>query len=161
DPKTRDLLKHLHADLPVEFVVLDAKQSEDKAGLTAPPPEGRAVVMRVADIRHKEEKSKAGTVPVLVFAYSRVILIKDAVAPDSLSALAENMRDEPSPGEALSLTIEDYVLRHAPGWAVIGGQFFEGEKLPPSPEEQRRDLGQRIKGYEGHAKAYFDARRKR
>jgi hypothetical protein len=33
---------------------------------------------------HKEEKSKAGTVPVRVIAYSRVILIKEAAAPSNL-----------------------------------------------------------------------------
>ena len=88
DAKTRDLLRRLHADLPVELVVLDAKQAEDKAVLMAPPPDGAAVAMRVADLSHKEEKSKAGTVPVRVIAYSRVILIKDAAAPGDLGALA-------------------------------------------------------------------------
>ena len=161
DPKTLELLKHLHADLPVEFVILDAKQAQDKAALTAPPPDGTAVVMRVADISRKEEKSKAGTVPVRVIAYSRVILIKDAAAPGDLGALAENVKDEPSPGGPLGLAMEDYVQRHAPGWAVIGGPFFEDEKLPGSAEGQRRDLDQRIKQYEDHAKAFFDARRKR
>src|SRR5579884_2622305 len=73
DPTTRALLKRLHAGLPVEFVVLDAKQAGDKAALTAPPPEGTAVVMRVADISLKEEKSEAGTIPVRVIAYGRVI----------------------------------------------------------------------------------------
>jgi hypothetical protein len=160
DPETRDLLKHLHADLPVELVVLDAKQAEDKAVLTAPPPEGDAVALRVADITHKEERSKAGTVPVRVIAYSRVILIKDAAAPGDLGALAENMKDEPSPGGPLGLAMEDYVLRHAPGWAVIGGPVFEDEKLPSSVEEQRRDLDQRIKGYADHAKTFYGARRK-
>src|SRR5262245_55451098 len=161
DAKTRDLLRRLHADLPVEFVVLDAKQADDKAVLMAPPPDGAEVAMRVADISHKEEKSKAGTVPVRVIAYSRVILIKDAAAPGNLGALAEDMKDEPSPGGPLGLAMEDYVQRHAPGWAMIGGPFFENEKLPASVEEQRRDLDKRIKDYEGHAKAFFGARRKR
>jgi hypothetical protein len=161
DADTRDLLRRLHADLPVELVVLDAKQAEDQAILMAPPPDETAVAMRVADISHNEEKSNAGTVPVRVIAYSRVILIKDAAAPGNLGALAENMKDEPSPGGALNLAMEDYVLRHAPGWAVIGGPVFKDEKLPPSAEEQRRDLDQRIKDYEEHAKAFFGARRKR
>jgi hypothetical protein len=161
EAKTRDLLRHLHADLPVELVVLDAKQAKVKAVLMAPPPDGAAVAMRVADISHKEEKSKAGTVPVRVIAYSRVILIKDAAAPGTLGALAENMKGEPSPGGALGLAMEDYVLRHAPGWAVLGGPFFEDEKLPPSPGEQRRDLDRRIKDYAAHAKTFFGARRKR
>jgi hypothetical protein len=161
DPKTLELLKHLHADLPVEFVVLNAKQAEDQATLTAPPPDGASVVMRVADISQKEEKSKAGTVRVRVIAYGRAILIKGATAPGDLGALAENMKDEPSPGGPLGLAMEDYSQRHAPGWAVIGGPFFEGEKLPASVEEQRRDFDQRIKEYEDHAKAFFGARRKR
>jgi hypothetical protein len=85
--------------------------------------------------------------------------MKDAAAPGNLGALAENMKDEPSPGGPLGLAMDDYVQRHAPGWAVIGGPFFEGEKLPASIEEQRRDLDQRIKEYEDHAKAFFGARR--
>jgi hypothetical protein len=161
DTKTRDLLRRLHADLAVEFVILDAKQAEDNAVLTAPPLDGAAVAMRVADISHKEEESKAGTVPVRVITYSRVILIKDAAAPGNLGALAENMKDEPSPGGALNLAMEDYVLRHAPGWAVIGGPFFKDEKLPTSTEEQRRTVDQRIKEYEDHAKTFYGARRKR
>jgi hypothetical protein len=162
DPKTRDLLKQLHAGLPVELVVLDAKQAADEAVLKAPPSSGAAVAMRVADISLTEEKSKAGTVPVRAIAYSRVILINDAAAPaGNLGTLAENMKEVPSPGGALGLAMEDYVLRHAPGWAGIGGPNFENEKLPPSVEEQRRDLQQRIKEYEDHAKAFFGARRKR
>jgi hypothetical protein len=161
DAKTRDLLRQLHADLPVELVVLDAKQAEDKAVLMAPPPDGTAVAMRVADLTQTEEKSKEGAVPVRVIAYSRVILMKDAAAPGNVGALAENMKDEPSPGGALGLAMEDYVQRHAPGWVVIGGPFFENEKLPASVEEQRKDFDQRIKGYADHAKAFFAARRKR
>ena len=64
-------------------------------------------------------------------------------------------------GGPLGLAMEDYVQRRAPGWAVIGGPFFEDEKLPASVEEQRRDLDKRIKEYEDHAKAFFGARRKR
>jgi hypothetical protein len=44
---------------------------------------------------------------------------------------------------------------------VLGGPFFEDEKLPASVEEQRRVLDQRIKDYEDHAKAFFGARHKR
>jgi hypothetical protein len=161
DAQTRDLLRRLHANLPVELIVLDAKQANDKAVLMAPPPDGTAVAMRVADISHMEEKSKAGTIPVRVIAYSRVILIKDAAAPGNLGALTASMKDEPSPGGPLGLAMEDYVQRHAPGWAVIGGPFFEGKKLPASVEEQRQDLDQRIKEYEDHAKVFFGARRKR
>lgn len=161
DPKTRDLLKQLYADLPVQFVVLDAKQAEDKAALMAPPPEGSAIVMRVADISHSEEKSKAGTVPVRVIAFGHAVLIKDAAPPGSLDALAGDMKEEPSGGKALSLAMEDYVLRHAPGWVVISGPFFEDEKLPASPEVQRQDLDRRIKEYADHAKAFFGALRKR
>ena len=85
DAKTRDLLRRLHAELPVELVVLDAKQAEDKAVLMAPPPDGTAVAMRVADIIQKEEKSDGVVVTVRVIAYSREILMKDAVAPSSLA----------------------------------------------------------------------------
>jgi hypothetical protein len=71
------------------------------------------------------------------------------------------MKDEPSPGGPLGLAMEDYVQRRAPGWAVIGGPFFEDEKLPASLEEQRRDLDKRIKEYEDHARTFFGARCKR
>jgi hypothetical protein len=161
DAKTRDLLRQLHAGLPVELVVLDAKQAEDKAVMKAPPPDGTAVAMRVADVTQIEEKSKAGAVPVRVIAYSRVILMKDSAAPGNLGALAQDLRDEPSPGGPLSLAVEDYIQRHAPGWAVIGGPFFEGEKLPAGVEEQRRDLDRRIRVYEDQAKAFFGVRRQR
>ena len=162
DAKTQDLLRRLHADLPVELVVLDAKQAEDKAVLMAPPPDGAAVAMRVADISHKEEKSKAGTVPVRVIAYSRVILIRDAAsaAPD-LGALAEQWRKEPLPGGPLSLAMDEYVLRHSPGWTVIGGPVFQDVKLPASVEDHRRQLDGEVKAYADHAKAYYGAIRKR
>ena len=72
------------------------------------------------------------------------------------------MKSEPSPGGPLNLAMEDYVLRHAPGWVVIGGPVFaaEGEKLPTSVEDQRRGLDRRIKDYADHAKAFYGARRK-
>jgi hypothetical protein len=162
DPKTRDLLRHLHADLPVAFVVLDAKQAEDDTALITPPPEGYAIAMRVADVGHEEKKSGASAVPMTVIAYGHVILLRDAqasAAPDALGALAENWRKEPSPGGPLNLAMEDYVLRHAPGWTAIGGPFFEGEKLPHSVDEQRRELDQGIKAYAEHAKAYYGALR--
>jgi hypothetical protein len=163
DAKTRDLLRRLHGDLPVELVVLDAKQAVDKAVLMALPPDGAAVAMRVADISHQEEKSKAGTIPVRVIAYSRVILIKDAAAAGSLEKLADDWKKEPSPGEPLGLAMEDYVVRHAPGWAVRGGPVFatEDEKLPSSVEELRRELDKRINSYADHATAYYGALRKR
>ena len=87
--------------------------------------------------------------------------IRQGGRPQQLGALAESMKDEPSPGGPLGLAMEDYVQRRAPGWAVIGGPFFENEKLPASVEEQRKDFDQRIKGYADHAKAFFAARRKR
>jgi hypothetical protein len=164
DPQTRDLLRHLHADLPVEFVVLDPKQAEDDTALLAPPAEGYAIAMRVAEVHHGEKKSKASTVPIKVIAYGHVILLRDAqpsAAPDTLGALSENWKKEPSPGEPLSLAMEDYVLRHAPGWTIIGGPFFESEKLPHSVEEQRRELERGIKRYADHAKAYYGALRGR
>ena len=168
DAKTQDLLRRLHGDLPVELVVLDAKQAEDKAALLAPPPDGTAVAMRVADISQKEEKSGAITVPVRVVAYSRVILIQDAAkdattAAPGLGTLAEEWKKQPSHGEPFDLIMEDYLLRHAPGWTVIGGPVFnfKDERLPSSVEEQRRDLDRRIKDYADHAKAYYGALRER
>jgi hypothetical protein len=162
DVKTRDLIRHLHADLPAELVVLDAKQAEDKAALTAPPPDGFAIAMRVADISHKEVTSRVGTVPVRVIAYGRASRFKGLANPDSLGAMAENMRREPSPGTALDLAMEDYLLRHAPGWAVVGGPIIDEDvKLPASVEEQRRDLERRVEEYADQARAFYGARRER
>lgn len=163
DAKTRSLLRHLHADLPVELVVLDAKQADDKAVLMAPPSDGSAVAMRVADISHKEEKSKTGTVPMRVIAYSHVIRIKEVGLAGSLEELAGDWKKAPSSGEPLDLAMEDYVVRHAPGWAVRGGPVLatDDKKLPSSVEEQRRELDRRIKSYADHAKAYYGALRKR
>ncbi len=72
------------------------------------------------------------------------------------------MKQEPSPGEALGLAMEDYLFRHAPGWTVISGPIIQqNEPLPASVEDQRRDLDRRVKEYADHAKAFYSARRKR
>jgi hypothetical protein len=59
DAKTRELLTQLHGGWPTELVVVDAKQAEDKTAFKAPPPEGVAVVLRVADLQLKDVKTKA------------------------------------------------------------------------------------------------------
>src|SRR5262245_3033018 len=50
DPKTRELLTRLHGGWPAEIVVVDAKQATDQAAFKTPPPDGTAVILRVADI---------------------------------------------------------------------------------------------------------------
>jgi hypothetical protein len=157
DEKTRELLTRLHAGWPAELIVVEAKQAEDKSALQAPPPDGVAIALRVADLKLTEEKSKAGTVLVRVIAYGRVLRLAGAAVPNSLDQLAEAWKKEPLPGSPLALAMEDYVLRQAPGWVVRGGPVFasEDEKLPASAEDQRRALDQKIKEYADHAKAYY------
>jgi hypothetical protein len=154
DAKTRELLTQLHGGWPTELIAVDAKQAGDKAALKAEPPVGRAVVLRVADLNHKEVKTKAGPVPFREIVFGRVIRIKDAVIT-SLPLGSE----EPLPAGALDLAIEDYVLRHAPGWVARPGpgpdtSFADDEqlrhsaedaKLPLNVEDQRRELDQKIK----------------
>jgi hypothetical protein len=157
DPKTRELLKHLHADLPVDFVVLDAKQAADKTVLLAPPPDGSAFAMRVADLSQTEEKLKGDAVPVRVIAYSHVVLIKNSLAAPDLGALAEDWKKEPLPGGPLNLAMDEYVLRHSPGWTVLGGPVAQDVKLPASVEEHRRKIDREVKEYTDHARAYYGA----
>jgi hypothetical protein len=163
DPKTRELLDRLHAGLPVALVVLDAKQAGDDEALRAPPPDGYAIAMRVADLSRKEERSGANAVPVRVIAYGHVVLVEDAArgAAPNLGALAEELKSRPLPGEPLSLAMQDYVLRHAPGWAVLGGPISPDEKLPAGVKEQRQDLDRRIKDCAERAAAYYGGLRKR
>ena len=96
-----------------------------------------------------------------MITYARVIDIKDAVILGSLDELPSGPAKEPAPGEPLDLAMQDYILRHAPGWVVRGGPVLasEDEKLPASVEDQRRELDQQIKDYADRAKVYFGARR--
>lgn len=159
DEQTRELLTRLHAGLPVEFIVMDAKEAEDKAALGAPPSEGVAIAMRVADLRLKEEEWEAGVVPIRYIAYAHVIHIQGAAPPNSWKESAAALKKEPLPGEPLDLAMEDYLLRHAPGWVVLGGPpFVSGdEKIPASVEDQRRALDQKIKEHVDRATAYYGA----
>lgn len=169
DAKTRELLTRLHGGWPAALFVIDAKDAASKSALKAPPPDGIAVAMRVADLNLKEVKTKAGSVPFREIACSRVIRIKDAVVADLPFG-----KEEPLPAEALDLAIEEYVLRTAPGWVARRGagpetSFADDERLarnaeeadlPQSVEEQRRALDQRIKDYSTRAQAYYGAMRK-
>jgi hypothetical protein len=166
DPKTRELLTRLHGGGPTEIMVVDAKQATDQDAFKTPPPEGVAVVLRVADLNRKEVNTKAGAVPFREVAYGRVIRIKNAVTSESPLG-----KEAPPPGDALELAVEDYVLRHAPGLVARWGtgpetnfaddeqlrRAAEDAKLPASVEDQRRELDQKIKGYADRAKAYYGA----
>ena len=169
DVKTRELLTRLHGGWPAEFVVIDAKQAKDPSAFKAPPQAGIAIVVRVADLNLKDVKTKFGATPFREIAYSRVIRIKAAeIAELPLG------KEEPEPEGALSLAIEDYVLRHAPGWVARWGTgpgtSFEDDqrlarsadeaKLPASVENQRRELDQKVKDYSDRARAYYGAMRK-
>jgi hypothetical protein len=169
DPTTRELLTQLHGGWPAAIVVVDAKQTKDQAVFKAPPPDGVAVVLRVAELNLKEVKTIAGLVPFREIAYGRVIRVKDAVIAELPLG-----NEEPTPGDALDLAVEDYVLRHAPGWVARRGtgpdtSFVDDEqlrrsaedaKMPPGVEVQRRELDQKIKDYADRAKAYLGAVRK-
>jgi hypothetical protein len=159
DAKTRHLLTQLHGGRPVELVVLPGEKAGDDAVLTAPPPDGYDFVMRLADLGHTRQ---SGGDLVRLIAYGHVILIKDSEAPvvSGLEDVAKGYEKLPLPGEPLSLAMEDYVFRHAPGWAVISGPYFREESLPRGVEEQRRDLDRRISDYASHARAYYGAPRR-
>ena len=87
-------------------------------------------------------------------AFCHVTAIKDAVVSDPEAALKQ-----PSPGEALTLAIEDYMLRHAPEW-VIGGMIFEKDlKMPTQVAERRVVLDRRIQAYAEKANAFYGALR--
>ena len=169
DAKTRELLTRLHGGWPTELTVVDAKQAKDQSAFKAQPPDGVAVVLRVADLNLKEVKTRAGPVPFREISYGLVIRIQDAVIAELPLGKAE-----PLPEEALSLAIEDYVLRHAPGWVARRGtgpatsfaddeqlrRSAEDAKLPPSVEDQRRELDQKIVDLANRSKDYYGAMRK-
>ena len=169
DAKTRELLTRLHGGWPTELLVVDAKQAKDQSAFKAPPPDGVAVVLRVADRNLKEVKTKAGPVPFREISYGLVIRIEDARIAELPLGKAE-----PLPEEALGLAIEDYVLRHAPGWVARRGtgpttsfadderlrRIAEDAELPPSVEDQRRELDQKINALAKRSKDYYGAIRK-
>lgn len=154
DPDTQKLLRRLHANLPVEFVVLDEKRAADDALMKAPPSEGFPFVLRVADLRIFKEETAAGEVVFRVIAFYHVTEIKDAVVSDYRAELKE-----PSPEQALTLAMEDYMLRHAEDW-IIGGPIFEEDlKMPAQASERRVDLDRRIQTYTEKANAFYAALR--
>lgn len=169
DEKTRELLTRLHGGWPAEFVVVDAKQTKDESAFKAPPSDGVAVVLRVVDINRKEVKTKAGPIPFREIAFGHVVRIKDAVIAELPLG-----KEEPLAGDALDLAIEDYVLRHAPGWVARRGtgpdtsfeddqqlrRSVEDAKVPASVEDQRRELDQKIKDYADRARAYYGTKGK-
>jgi hypothetical protein len=159
DAKTRSLLRQLHGNRPVEFVVLDAKQADD-AALSAPPPDGYDFVMRLADL--KLDKQPGGD-RVRVVAYGHVTNLKDATTPTAseLGDIVKVLESPPSPGDPLRLAMQDYVLRHAPDWAVISGPYFREETLPHGVEELRRELDKEIKECEARARDYYGSLSKR
>lgn len=164
DPNTRELLTRLHGGWPTEIIAVDAKRATDQTAFNAPPPDGTAVVLRVADLNLKQVDTKAGPVPFREIVYGRVIRIKGAGTSE-----LPLKKEEPSPGDALELAVEDYVLRHTPGWVARRGtgpdtsfqddqqlrRAAEEAKLPPSAEDQRRELDKRIEEYANLAKSCF------
>ncbi|HEV3257855.1 MAG TPA: hypothetical protein VG013_13300, partial [Gemmataceae bacterium] len=162
DQATHDLLQRLYGGLPVEFVVLDQGAATDDA-LTKPPGEAFAVALRVANLGSEKKKTVEGETLFGLIALGRATLIRDAAAPeagnlgDVLPNLSKVMQERPSDGEAWSLAVEDYMLRHETGWLVVGGPIFDpGVKLPKSPQEHRADLDGRIQVFAERSAAYYD-----
>ena len=168
DEKSQALMRQLHGDLPLDLILIDTKQAEDQDAMTARPPQGVAVAFRVADKIVAEERLKigGGPVPVRVVNYCQVVWIENAAtksAPDLASAQSGimNVFKDLHPVEPLYLVMEDYVLRHAPGWILIRDVSDVEHELPASVEEQRRDLDRRIGSFAERAKAYYDSLRKK
>lgn len=137
-------------DLPVEFVVVNEKSAADNAVLMGPPSEGYAFAFRVGDLRTFSQKTDVGEIWFRDIAFGHATLIKDAVASNAAEGLKE-----PSPGQALSLAMKDYIFRHAADW-VIGGPLFEKDFKAPAPAAERRaDLDRRLQEYEDSAKAFY------
>jgi|GEM_PF-5850904 len=169
DEKSQELLRKLHGDLPAEFILIDVKQLEDLDKNTARPRKGVTVAFWVADAIVADQLLKIGSpkVPARAVNYGQVVLIENATrksAPDVASAMSQSgMTDvfkDLRPVEPLFLLMEDYILRHAPGWILIRGLSDEDPKLPASVEEQRRDVDQRINSFAERAKTYYDTLRK-
>jgi hypothetical protein len=150
DEATLDLLNRLHGDHPVAFIVVDGKAARDNTLMTAPPPEGYAIVIRVGDLQMCTEKTSAGILSFRDIAYSRVTDIKDALQSPS----AEATTKEPLPDEALTLAMDDYLLRHARDW-VRGGPIYQEDEVPAKSEDRRADLNRRIEAAAPQAKAFY------
>jgi hypothetical protein len=165
DQDTLQLLRRLHGGLPVEFVVVDPKAAADDEAMKAPPRERFAFVMRVGDLRTYTKTTPAGEIIFRVIAYSRVAHIKDASrsppmdVEGALGKVVDALKEEPRPGEALGLAMDDYMLRQAPDWAIGGPIVMEDQELPGAGE-RRADLDRRIQAYAEHASAYYGALRK-
>ena len=65
----------------------------------------------------------------------------------------------PSPFQALTLAMEDYVLRHAPDWVIGGATFEKDREVPAQAAERRADLERRIQDYAERANAAYGALR--
>lgn len=170
DKQTRELLTRLHGGWPTEFIMVDAPQAQDREVFRAPPGDGISIAMRVADIELKEVETRRGTVPIRVIDYGLVTRIRDthetSLDFSSLEQPLPQRGDEPLPGDPLDLAMEDYILRHAPGWVLRRGPAFvmdpqiliqdaEAEKLPANVDEQRRELYEKFQLCEDRAKAYY------
>ncbi|QDU25635.1 hypothetical protein ETAA8_07050 [Anatilimnocola aggregata] len=162
DEKTRELLRHLHGDLPVDISVVETAQAKDTGLMMAVPPEGVAVAVRLADnILDQTNLGGGRSVPARSMTYGHVVLIKNAAssAGGEFGALGPP-NGMPAPFEPIKLAMEDYFHRHAPGWILNnGGYSAKDAKLPASSEEHRRDLDARIKAYADYAKTFYDVRR--
>ena len=154
DPETLALLTRLHAGLKVEFVALTAEEAGQNEVLGAPPPDGVAVVMRVADLKQTTEEHNSVSAAVRVIAYGHAVRVQLPPVSDPVE-LIKKTQNAPLPGAPLSLAIEDFILRHAPGWIVRSGPVNTDEKLPESAEEQRRDLDRRIQEYADQTRTFY------
>ena len=154
DPETLALLARLHGGLKTEFVVLTAEEAGKNEVLGAPPAEGVSVAMRVGDLEQSTQDIDGQTVPVRVIAYGHVVRLQRPVTRDPLEAL-KLAREAPLPGKSLNLAMEDFVLRHIPGWVLRSGPVNRDEKLPESVDEDRRELDRRIQELAEQARTFY------
>ena len=166
DPKTLDLLKQLNADRSIELVVVDVKQAEDKKVMEAPPRDEYASVIRVTEPRSEDSQQTPGA---LRFRVTSLFITRNEAAESKIGDASDVIDKLKATGNvplasfSLVLAMEDYVSRHAPGWAVRSATFSyrrSSEKLPSTIEEQRKDLDHWTQVYAQEARDYYAALKK-
>jgi len=156
DQETRALLRRLYGGLSVEAMALESEAADDGA-LVAPPSEGFAIALRLANLGAEVKKTPDGETLFGLMALGRATSIAGAApAAESLGGFADQLRAQPADRAAFALSAEDYLLRHQTGWLLVGGPIFDDkQKLPANATEQRADLDRRIQAHADQAAVYY------
>jgi hypothetical protein len=158
DPKTLDLLKRLNGDRSVQFVIVDAKQAEDKKVMEGPPGADYRSVLRVTEPQFFDEgEKKPGTFRFRVVA-SYFVSRNEGAQRFDIPKLPLPLSDN-----WLVLAMDDYVSRHAPGWTVSDATFpyrKPNEKPPSTIEEQRKELDRLAEECAREARDHYAAQKK-